>query len=317
MSALKGIAKELKMLKSAAIFAHIKPDGDTLGSAYALNLILQKIGVNVSLFCDGQVPEKFEEFIPSGSFSNALSGENFSAFIAVDSSDEARLGIFERPFKKFKNTFNIDHHISNSRYAKHNLVIDRSSTAEIILELAKALQVEIDKPLAETMLLGIITDTGSFAHKNVTPQTLFSAGELLQAGADLNKINYLMFKKQPAERARLFAEVMSKIRYFENGQIAIAAVTDELLQKYNADYDMTEGFIDFPLSVDTVEVAVNLLQYKGNQFKVSFRSKGKANVNEIAGVFGGGGHILASGCMINGDLETVIDKLVYTIKTRL
>ena len=80
---------------------------------------------------------------------------------------------------------------------------------------------------------------------------------------------------------------------------------------------MTEGFIDFPLTVRTVEVAISLLEVGDKRYKISFRSKGKVNVNEIASLYGGGGHVLASGAMLNGYLEDVIDKLVYNVKQRL
>ena len=110
---------------------------------------------------------------------------------------------------------------------------------------------------------------------------------------------------------------MSKIRYFAEGKIAVIAVTKGDLERTGATSDMTEGFIDFPLGVDGVEVAACLLETAQKKFKISLRSKGKVNVNEIAAVYGGGGHILASGCMIGGELEEAVDKLRYTIVQHL
>ena len=110
---------------------------------------------------------------------------------------------------------------------------------------------------------------------------------------------------------------MSAIRYYEEGRIAFIYVTREQLRAANATSDMTEGFIDFPLSVAGVEVAVCLLETADERFKISLRSKGETDVNAIARVYGGGGHVQASGCMISGCLEEVIDKLRYTIKQHL
>ena len=126
-----------------------------------------------------------------------------------------------------------------------------------------------------------------------------------------------MFKKQSAARALLFGRTMSHIRYFAEGRIAFISVTRAQLQECGATSDVTEGFIDFPLSVDGVEVAVCLLETADERFKVSLRSKGRADVNAVASVYVGGGHILASGCMLSGSLEEVIDRLRYTVQQHL
>jgi phosphoesterase RecJ-like protein len=110
---------------------------------------------------------------------------------------------------------------------------------------------------------------------------------------------------------------MSEIRYFLEDKLAVITTTKKMIATYGADPSDTEGFVDFPLSVDGVEVAVAILEVKPRQYKLSLRSKGKTNVNAIAAVFGGGGHILASGCMMFGELEEVIDKLRYTVSQYL
>jgi phosphoesterase RecJ-like protein len=315
---LSEICKELKKLKNVLIFCHSRPDGDTIGSATGLKLILNSLDINADLICDSKIPEKFKFLIPDNYFSSEINKEKtYDAFIGIDSSDEKRLGAFSEMFLTNKITFNIDHHISNTRYAKFNYVEDRAATAEIICEIALKLMPKISKAVANCLLLGICTDTGNFAHQNVTEQTLICASKLVAAGGELHEINYQMFKNQKKQRAELFAKTISKIRYFNEGKIALIAVTISAIKNADATADMTEGFIDFPLSIEGVEVAVCLLQSKENQYKISFRSKGRADVNEIAAVFGGGGHILASGCMLSGDFEEVIDKLVYAISARL
>jgi phosphoesterase RecJ-like protein len=107
------------------------------------------------------------------------------------------------------------------------------------------------------------------------------------------------------------------MRYFFNDRLAMIVITRENMEKCNADAGMTEGFVDFPLNVDSVEVAASLMEVKHRQYKVSLRSKTYADVNKIAGVFGGGGHIRAAGCMLFGDLEEIIDKLSFTISQYL
>ena len=159
-------------------------------------------------------------------------------------------------------------------------------------------------------MLGIVTDTGNFSHSNADCEALTYAGKMVAAGADLNKINFYMFKNQKKERARLFIDVMDKMRFYHNDKIALITITQELLAKNGVGNEVTEGFVDFPLSIEGVEVAFSLLETKKELYKISLRSKGKVNVNKVAGEFGGGGHIQASGCVISGPYEEVIEKLI-------
>ena len=150
-------------------------------------------------------------------------------------------------------------------------------------------------------------------HSNVTENTFSVASKLISNGAKFHDISYAMFKNQKIERAKLYASVIDKMRLFENGKIAIISVFNSDFEKFSATQDMTEGFIDFPLSVEGVEVAVSIMETKLNHYKVSFRSKGKIDVNDVASTFGGGGHVLASGCMISGFYEDVKDKIIRAI----
>lgn len=311
---LREIAEQLKKIDSATIFCHMRPDGDTLGSALGLKGLLQKCGIVSEIVCESPIPAKFS-FIAGMRDILSAPSLNSAAFIAVDSSDEARLGALSEPFIKSKKVkFNIDHHISNTRYADYNYVEERAATCEIITALAEELGIDIDAQTAQCLLLGVSSDSGNFAHKNVTENTFLTAAKLVRCGADIHEIQYNMFKRQPRERALLFGMTMAKIRYFHENSIALICVSRDMLRESGASSDMTEGFIDFPLSVDGVEVAACLLETKPHSYKISLRSKGKADVNKIASVYGGGGHVLASGCMINGEREEVIDKLIYTVK---
>ena len=110
---------------------------------------------------------------------------------------------------------------------------------------------------------------------------------------------------------------MSRIRYFLDDKFAAIVITRAAMKKFGADNGMTEGFVDFPLTVDTVEVCASVMEVKKGQYKISLRSKRYADVNKIAGVYGGGGHVRAAGCMLFGDVEEILDKLVYTVSQYL
>ncbi len=316
---LKEIAAELNKFSSVLIFCHTRPDGDTLGSATALKIALEKQGKRADIACESAVPEKFS-FVPGvGSVVNNVKELSFryDAHVAVDCSVEGMMGDLYHYFVKNKNTFNIDHHISNSNYAKYNYVENRAACCEIIYGLLKAVDLEIDADVATCLMLGVCTDTGYFIHSNVTADTLYISSELFKKGGRLQEIGKKLFKTQKKARALLYADVMNRIRFYLDDKLAVISINKSDLEKFGATSDMTEGFIDYPISIEGVEVAVSILENKENCYKISFRSSGTVDVNQIASTFGGGGHILASGCMINGFFEDVKDKIIRTVSLYL
>ena len=312
---LSELSIKLKTEKSVALFCHVRPDGDTLGSALAFSLCLNNLGIKAEVFCDDPVPSRFLFLNSANSVKTQLEGE-YSAFLAIDCADITRLGSFAEVFMAHKNTYSIDHHISNTRYAKVNYVVDNASNSENILALIKEMGGEITPEIANLLAMGIMTDTGNFKHKNVTASTLVCAGLLVEKGADLNTIHYNMFSKQTKARAKLFGLTMSKIRYFLDSKLAIATIMKKDIELAGAKQDETEGFIDFLMGIDTVEVGICILEVCQNKFKISFRSKG-TDVNAVAGTFGGGGHVLASGCQISGEYEEVVDRLTFAVSRYL
>lgn len=312
---IKAIAEKLKNEKSAAIFCHIRPDGDAIGSAVALCHALKSLGKRADVFCSDSIPERFSCIDGVKDIRSVFSGE-YSAFVAVDCADTGRIGEFGSEFSKRNNTYNIDHHISNTRYAKYNCVVDNASNCENVFDLIKAMNCPVTESIADALATGVVTDTGNFKHKNVTSKTFYTAAELKERGADFNKIVYRMFTEQTPARAKLFGLVMSKIRYLLDGKLAVASVFKSDLEKSGALPDETEGFIDFVMGIKGVEVGVCIMQTDEDNFKCSFRSK-SADVNAVAGRFGGGGHILASGCRIQGEYEEVIDDIRYAVSQQI
>ena len=315
MISLRDLGAKLKEEKSVALFCHIRPDGDTLGSALAFKLALKSLGIEAEVFCDDPVPSRFF-FLNEAKEVKAALNKNFTALVAIDCADSSRLGNFERIFLEHGNTYSIDHHVSNTRYAKINYVFDAASNCENILSIIELLGVEITEQMANLLATGIMTDTGNFHHKNVTAETLFAVGKMVEKGADLNKIYFHMFSAQTKERAKLFGKTMSAIRYFFDGRVAVATVRLKDFEDCNAAQSETEGFIDFLMGIMGVEVGACVMETQPNKFKISLRSK-NADVNAVASRFGGGGHTLASGCQIFGDYEEVVDKITFAISREL
>ncbi len=319
MNTIEEIANVLKSIKSAVIFTHTRPDGDTLGSGIALSRALSRIGIENQLVNDGEIPEKFF-YLAGAERILRMPTLDAEAYICVDSSDEARLGALQEIYlsgARRKLTVNVDHHVSNTRYAKYNFVRERSANCENVAELLTVMGVPFDKEIASALMTGLVTDSGNFSHSDVNGDTFRAAALCADAGADVDSITYHLFRKQKRARAELYASVIGNLRYFLGEKLAVAVVTQEMLRKYGATADMTEGFVDFALTVETVEVSVSLLEMRKGQYKASLRSKGSVNVNRVAATYGGGGHVLASGCMLFGEIEEIFDKLRYTVSQYL
>ncbi len=313
------ICEQLNAAKSIAIFCHTRPDGDALGAGVALARILNNAGKFAVMCCEDPVPEKYAFLPATGIVKDKLPADvEFDTLVCVDCADINRLGAFSKDFVSFKGRkINIDHHISNKKFGDYNYVEECPATCEILTKIINSAGFIINKEIADLLMLGLITDSGNFTHNDVTEKTFETAALLRKKGADVNLINYQMFSRQSKFRALLFGKIINNMRFALDDKLAFIIVRLDYFGDTNADRSITEGFVDFPLTVDGVEVAVSLLEVKKRQYKISLRSKGKVNVNAVASVFGGGGHILASGCMLKGELEEVIEKITYAVYQNL
>jgi len=316
---LQEIAQKLKKAKKVALFTHMRPDGDAYGSTLALACALDRLGIPCSVCNESEVPSNLTFLTGLDRIKKAPDGDE-DLYLAMDSADGARLGALTEVFLAFSkkgDTINVDHHVSNTRYAKYNYVNTCSANCMNSFHLIEALGVALDKEIAQYLLVGLLTDSGNFSHDDVTEETLAIGSKLVGAGADICQLQYQLFKRQPKARAALYAHVMSRMRYAHDDRFAFIVIDRATMDELGADNGMTEGFVDFPLNVETVEIAASLLEMRKGQYKVSLRSKKYADVNKLAGVYGGGGHVRAAGFMLYGDLEEVVDKLSYTVSQYL
>ena len=314
------IAERIQQARSIAILTHMRPDGDAFGSAMALSCALDYLKIPNEVCVESEIPSNLL-FIKALKKVKKAPTQEYDLLITVDCSDEQRLGLLADEFLSTKrrkiDTVNIDHHVSNTRYAKYNYVRTCAANCMNIATLIEQLGVPLDKQIAEFLMIGLLTDSGHFSHDDVTEETLLLGAKLVKAGADIRYYHYNLFKKQPKARAALYAKTMQGIRYYHDDRFAVIIVTKKNIEESGADEGMTEGFVDFPLNVESVEVAASLLEVKKNQYKISLRTKTYADANKIAGVYGGGGHVRAAGCMLFGEVEEVLDKLSYTVSQYL
>jgi phosphoesterase RecJ-like protein len=194
---------------------------------------------------------------------------------------------------------NIDHHVSNPGFGAVNLVDpDAASTCEMVTLLLAEFGVELDRDLATVLLSGIVNDTHTFAHPNVTPRTLRVAASLVEAGASLAAINRAIYADKPNTTIAVWGRILAEVGFAANGRIVHAGLTEAMLAETGASREASEGFIDL-LSLSREADIVLLLKEQGTAAtRVSVRTTAVADAVAVASVFGGGGHARAAGCTV-------------------
>ncbi len=308
---IKQCADQIKQCKSIALFAHTNPDGDTVGSTIALCLGLKTLGIGVDIFCDSILGKKLSSFEDTNLISSEMSTKHYDLYVAVDCGDIFRLGEFAGMFDAQKETMTIDHH-GGECYSKYNCLYGYASTCQMIFEILNCLNVQIDKTVATYLYMGLCTDTGNFANSNTDSASFAMASELLQCGADFQRVNRTFFKDMQLNELKLHARVLSRMRTFFDNQLILLYVHQKDLDEFDLDSTVTSGLVHYAFNVESAKVAVCVSEHSVDCYKVSMRGK-NFNVREVCQYFGGGGHIAASGCMIRGYFEDVIEQIVRVV----
>lgn len=295
------------------ILTHQSPDGDTLGSAFALWNALTFMGRKAKVLCSDEIPQKFE-FLTNG-----YKDEEFEpdGIIAVDIAEQGLLG---EKLMKYKDSIDlcIDHHVSNRRYAKRTLVMpDASATCEVIFQLFNAMRIQFSKQMATCLYTGIATDTGCFKFSNTSVDTHIAAAVLIAYRIDYARINRMLFDVKSKDRIALEAYIGEHTDYYFDDRLAIVPVTTDIQEKFNMKPSDFEGLSAMSTRVETIEVGIVIKQKSPDLFKISMRSTDKVNVSEICSKFGGGGHFKAAGCTLTGSFEDVRARLISAVEKAL
>ena len=311
---LASIARLIEENNDFTLIMHVSPDGDAIGSACALRLALMAMGKRVQAVCDGDVPRIYRFLEGAEDIIKPDDARVTSAAIAVDCADEGRMGAADEIFAQAKHTANIDHHVTNTMFAQHNAVeAHAAAAAEVVKKLIELLDVDFGANIATCLFCGLVTDTGNFAYSNTTPDTLFAAGELLQRGADNALINRAVYRSAPVSKRRMLGLGLIKAEYLHGGKVAVCKLTRADFDRFNARDEDCEGIIDNLRDVENVEIAMLMREKEPNVYKVSMRAKEYANVCAVAERYGGGGHRLAAGCTVRGELDALAAELTEAL----
>ena len=312
---MNDLVSAIKDHDNFAVVTHINPDGDALGSAFSLNMALRAAGKKSCVILMAAMPRKyvFDEF-KAEYILNQDAGKDFDCVIAVDCADFNRLGDARELFKAAPYTINIDHHSSNNGFADLNAVVMEPSCGEIIYDLIHELQIPLDKELASALYIAISSDTGNFTYDNTSCQTFKRCADIVCSGVPISKIANYLYNSKTYESTMLIGKVISNLRLFFDGKLAVTQVTLSELNQTGAGAEDCETVINYARDIDTVEMAVFIREIREKTYKVSFRSKEKLDVMEIAQRYGGGGHVRASGCSMSGDINDIWDTILSIAK---
>ena len=309
---LADICDFLKQSDNYVVLTHASPDGDTLGSAYALKLGLKKLGKKVQVICCDEIPHKYDYFIFDDDCDFIP-----ETVVAVDVADIKLLGNI---YSQFENRIdlNIDHHVSNTRYAKRlYLDADAAACAECVYEILDELGVEFDRDIANALYTGISTDTGCFKYANVTAKTHEIAARLYEIGVDAAEINRKMFDTKSKSRMQLEMMVLNNAEFHFDDKCMLLSVTSEMQEKTGCTGSELEGVAAMSRSVEGVLAGVSLKQVGENKFKISLRTYDPLDASAICKTLGGGGHKAAAGCTVEGSLEDAKKQILKAVKSAL
>lgn len=313
------ITNEIKEAKTIGIAGHIRPDGDCAGSCMALyhylkqnlssdktiDVYLEPVSDKLRLWQDIDLFKQHND-----------AGIKYDLFISLDSGSLDRLGFATDYFNNAKRTINIDHHISNTQFGNINHVIDSaSSTCEVLFDLFD--EDKIDLVTAEALYLGIIHDTGVFKHSNTSEKTMIIAGKLISKGVPFSKMIDETFYQKNYIQNQLLGRCLLESIFVLHGKCIVSYVSKKMLEFYSAVPSDLDGIIDQLRITEGVEIAILLYETESHEYKVSMRANSNIDVRKVAAYFGGGGHIKAAGCTMQGSIHDVINNLTGHIEHQI
>ena len=309
---IEKIAKALRDNERFLLATHVNPDGDAIGSLGALALVLEDMGKQVVAYCEDEVP-RFLRFLPyADRIVRKIPGpDGFDVAIVLDCGELDRIGSAAEVLQHVPIIVHIDHHSSSDDFGQVNLVRPEcSSTAEILYEIFQAVPVSLSVEAAENIYTAILTDTGSFRFANTTAKALDIVAEMVALGVAPDKVASEVYESMSPERLRLLALSLDTLTLRSNGRLAAMHVSRLMLEETETTLMDTDGFVNYPRSISTAEMAIFFREMDSDKVNVSLRSRGGLNVAEFARNYEGGGHHNAAAFRTEGSLMEVVEEVL-------
>jgi len=320
---LAQIADRIRSAERIAVTTHVKPDGDAVGSTLALARAIEHLGKTALVWYSGPLMDVFKSVIEQTTV-HVVSEmhqppDDVDLILITDTGARSQLKDLADWLSRHAGKIAIiDHHIQGDADLSDCRVVEpkAAAAAEIVADLIELLAVPLSRSIAEPLYLGIATDTGWFRFSNTTSKTLRLAAKLIDAGVDHADLFRRIEQTDPPGRLRLLARALTSLEIVGRGRAAVLTLRQADYQASDATSDDTHGFSDLPLAVESIEVACVIAETRSGHVKLSLRSKPGPNavdVNQVARLFGGGGHARASGAKIDRPIDEVRPKVVEAL----
>lgn len=318
-SLINQIVTAIKMAQSIGIVGHIRPDGDCIGSQLGLAYGLKSLGKKVSVLNSDPIPERYLFLDPSNLIDPTLESKNIELLIVVDTASIDRIGNLWERFKKPIKVINIDHHPTNTGFGQINWIeAEAPATTYLIYKLYRIANWQISKQIANCLLVGLVTDTGSFQFSNTNAETLEVAAQLVKAGADISTIALKLYHSQSLGRVKLLRHLYKNFRLSKDQRIAWLWLRSRDFKKANAQRWDSEDLIDHLRAIKPVVIACIFEEIGPKHVKISLRCKDPTiDLSNIAAGFGGGGHQSAAGARIKGHPKQIQRKVLLALRNAL
>ena len=306
----------IEMVKKSNLIyvsAHINPDGDAIGSTFAVYFALKKLGKDVHVVMPSY-SEVFE-FLPGVEDRvDGIKEDKYDLLIALDSSDHSRLAISDDEYERAEKVIMLDHHQIARPYGDFRYINDnKSSASEIAYLFIKELGVEFDSNIATLLYTGIMTDTGSFNYSNTSSDTLRVTAQLVDYGAKTVEVCKRLNDTIKESKLKLLAKSIDNMEVFYDGKVRYTYVDYLTINGLGIHDEDAEGMTNYLRSVEGTEVAVYVRGKSDGSIKVSMRSNGNVDISKIAISFGGGGHPRAAGYTMQDNIDVGKEKLIKAI----
>ena len=315
---MEKITSELNNVKTVAIAGHIRPDGDCVGACMGLYLYLKENYPEIETDVYLEEPKEGFSFLSGFREIKTVYDESktYDVFFALDTSVKNRIGVALAGYESAGRTICIDHHISNKGFGDKNVIRPQvSSASELVYTLLE--EDKVTKPVAEALYMGIIHDTGVFQYSCTTPETMAIGAKLMGMGIDFSKIVDETFYEKSYVQNQILGRCLMESIMVLDGKCIVGSVRKRDMDFYGVEPKDLDGIVQQLRVTKGVEVAIFLYEVKTQEFKVSLRSNGPVDVNAIASYFGGGGHVKAAGCTMQGSVYDVINNLTLPIEKQL
>lgn len=316
---LNAVAEAIRRADAIALCCHVNPDGDAVGSTLALANGLEKLGKQVTCFCQDKVPDNLHMLRGADAFVLPENAQGpFDLLVAIDVADQRRMGSGECLLGLAPATAQVDHHGTNPGYMQVNAIdADSPSSALLIRELLGILGVALDREIAKCLYAGMSTDTGNFAFSSTDAETFRVMGELMEAGLPLSDMHRALFRERSMPQILLLARALGSLQFYREGRISMIRLSKEDMLACNALPEHADAIVNFGLDVTGVKLAALLRENTDGTLKCSLRAIDGGAVDGVAASFGGGGHRLAAGCTLQGPLDEAYNRVLAALENAL